>query len=98
MLTICLLNHVSPSDILKDEFNVLVNAQEHKNNAMRQMRFESKSDINDATVLAYLKEAVENQRLGKELKPLLKTKAIIIPEELKIKLKANTALNISFKA
>lgn len=49
---------------LKDEKKLLVTAQE-KTKALRQMRFESINDIDEDTVLAYAKEAIENQKLGK---------------------------------
>nr|WP_321243870.1 DUF1801 domain-containing protein [uncultured Psychroserpens sp.] len=83
---------------LKDEHSLLHNAQEDKTKGMRQMRFESKNDINKAAVLAYAKEATENQRLGREIKPVRKTKAINIPSELKDVLKSNSELHTSFKA
>ncbi|WP_335975341.1 YdeI/OmpD-associated family protein [Gaetbulibacter jejuensis] len=82
---------------LKDEEQLLVNAQE-KTKALRQMRFESIEDIDKAAVLAYVKEAIENQKLGKELKPERKGKTVIIPKELSTVLKANGELNTSFKA
>ena len=83
---------------LKDKHNLLVNAQENKTKAMRQMRFKTKADINTSVVLAYVKEAIENQRLGKEIKPQRKTKDITVPDELNSVLKSNTELNTSFKA
>ncbi|WP_296383260.1 DUF1801 domain-containing protein [Winogradskyella sp.] len=83
---------------LKDKFNLLINAQENKTKALRQMRFETKADINEAAVLTYIKEAIENQHLGKEIKPQRKTKDVIIPIELHTILKSNTTLNDCFKA
>ncbi|MFD2917587.1 YdeI/OmpD-associated family protein [Psychroserpens luteus] len=83
---------------LKDKHNLLHNAQEDKTKGMRQMRFESKKDFNEAAVLSYVKEATENQRLGREIKPTRKTKTISIPSELKNALKSNSELNTSFKA
>lgn len=82
---------------LKDEHKLLYNAQEEKTKAMRQMRFETKKDINKAAVLAYVKEAIENQRLGRELKPQRKTKPVTIPKELKTALNKNSELKITFK-
>ena len=67
---------------LKDEHNLLVNAQEEKTKALRQMRFESVSEIDKNIVLAYVKEAIENQKLGKEIKPDRRKKETIIPNEL----------------
>ncbi|WP_400080306.1 YdeI family protein [Winogradskyella sp. R77965] len=82
---------------LKDQHNLLINAQENKTKALRQMRFETKADINKVAVLAYVKEAIENQRLGKEIKPTRKTKPVIIPDELKAALNSNTELKSAFK-
>ncbi|WP_178988787.1 YdeI/OmpD-associated family protein [Winogradskyella schleiferi] len=83
---------------LKDEQQLLFNAQEEKTKAMRQMRFETKTDINEAAVLAYVKEAIENQRLGRELKPQRKTKSVTIPKELNVALQKNSEFNKTFKA
>jgi uncharacterized protein YdeI (YjbR/CyaY-like superfamily) len=83
---------------LKDDQNLLVNAQEGKTKALRQMRFESMADINMSVVLAYVKEAIENQRLGKEIKPERKGKTVEIPNELQTVFKTNSELNASFKA
>ena len=83
---------------LKDEQHVLVNAQEGKTKALRQWRFTSLNDINKPLVLAYIKEAIENQKLGKEIKPEKKGKRVVIPSELEDALKLNTDLNQSFKA
>lgn len=83
---------------LKDAHNLLVNAQENKTKALRQMRFKSINEIDKNLVLAYVKEAIENQKLGKEIKPVRNTKALIIPEELNLVLKTKSDVNDSFKA
>ena len=67
---------------LKDEQNLLVNAQEGKTKALRQMRFSLINDINKHTVLHYVKEAITNQKAGKEIKPDRTKKETIIPIEL----------------
>jgi uncharacterized protein YdeI (YjbR/CyaY-like superfamily) len=82
--------------LLNDKKGLLVNAQE-KTKAMRQMRFELASDINTKAVIAYINEAIENQKLGKEIKPE-KTKTIIIPESLKQALKTQKQLQSCFNA
>ncbi|WP_232217173.1 YdeI/OmpD-associated family protein [Winogradskyella sp. J14-2] len=82
---------------LKDEAKLLINAQENKTKALRQMRFESKADINKSAVLKYVKEAIENQRLGKEIKPQRNTKAVIIPTELERIFSTNQKLEAAFK-
>ena len=83
---------------LKDEHNLLINAQENKTKALRQMRFKTKEDINKPAVLAYIKEAIENQKAGKEIKPKRATKKVLIPNELNNVLKHNPELKKSFKA
>lgn len=83
---------------LKDEHNLLINAQENKTKALRQMRFTSKNEINEPVILAYVKEAIENQKLGKEIKPTRNTKAIVIPNELKRAFSSNKDLQVAFKA
>lgn len=80
---------------LKDEKQLLSNAQE-KTKALRQMRYESISEIDKNVVLSYIKEAIDNQKLGKELKPEKKGKYVEIPVELKDSLKKDTNLNEAF--
>ena len=80
---------------LKDEQKLLVNAQE-KTKALRQMRFESIDEIDRNVVLAYVKEAIENQKLGKEIKPEKKGKTVTIPLELKAELQKDSEFNDSF--
>ena len=75
---------------LKDEQNLLINAQENKTKALRQMRFKSINEIDKAAVLAYVKEAIDNQKLGKEIKPERKTKAVVVPDELGAIFKSNS--------
>jgi len=81
---------------LKDEKKLLVNAQE-KTKALRQMRFDSINDIDKAIVLAYVKEAIENQKLGKEIKPKREGKTVVIPKELENELKSNSVLYDAFR-
>ncbi len=83
---------------LKDKENLLINAQENKTKALRQMRFKTKADINKPAVLAYIKEAIENQRIGRAVKPQRKTKAPVIPIELSTILKSNITLSKHFKS
>ena len=82
---------------LKDEHNLLVTAQENKTKALRQMRFESINEIDKKMVLLYVKEAIENQKLGKEIKPERSKKDTIIPQELKTVLHSNKGLKLAFK-
>jgi uncharacterized protein YdeI (YjbR/CyaY-like superfamily) len=49
--------------------------------ALRQWRFSTVDEIDDKLVLKYLHEAIQNQKLGKELKPD-RNKTVVIPDEL----------------
>lgn len=82
---------------LKDEHNKLNNAQENKTKAMRQWKFTNIDQIDKRLVLSYIKEAIENQRAGKEIKPDRTKKETIIPPELGIALKDDNALNTAFQ-
>lgn len=83
---------------LKDDKNLLVNAQEGVTKALRQMRFTSIDEIDKNSVLSYVKEAIENQKLGKEVKVDRSKKETVIPKELKQELNKNADLNTGFKA
>ncbi len=82
---------------LKDKEKALVNAQEGKTKALRQMRFNSSNDIKPDIVLSYVKEAIENQKKGKEIKPNRKGKTVNVPSELQSILSSNDTLNKSFQ-
>jgi uncharacterized protein YdeI (YjbR/CyaY-like superfamily) len=83
---------------LIDEHQLLSNAQEGKTKVLRQMRFESNQDINEDFVLNYIKEAIANQKAGKEIKPERKGKTVEIPELLINALKTNNELSNTFKS
>lgn len=67
--------------LLKDEEKVLINAQTDVTKALRQWRFSTVDEIDDNLILKYLHEAIQNQKLGKELKPE-RNKTVVIPDEL----------------
>lgn len=81
---------------LKDEHHLLVNAQEGKTKALRQMRFTSESEVDQKKVLAYVMEAIENQKLGKEVKADRSKKTTVIPDMLKKELDSDVALQNGF--
>jgi len=83
---------------LKDNHNLLINAQENKTKGLRQMRFDNIEDINKDLVLAYVKEAIENQCAGKEIKVVRKGKTVLIPEELQSVLNNDQDLQLAFSA
>lgn len=73
--------------LLSDTHKLLHNAQEGKTKALRQLRFTNKNEINKAIILEYIKEAITNQELGKEVKPTkTKPKDIIVPIECRLHL------------
>jgi len=82
---------------LKDEQKILRNAQDGKSKAMRQLIFNSIDEIDKNLVLKYVKEAIENQKAGKEIKPDRSKKETIIPEELLVVLKNDQHLDSAFK-
>lgn len=61
---------------LKDEAQVLVNAQEGVTKALRQWRFYHQNEINEALILEYITEAIENEEQGKVHKPQKKSTVI----------------------
>jgi uncharacterized protein YdeI (YjbR/CyaY-like superfamily) len=80
---------------LKDPKKVLINAQDGKTKAMRQLRFTSIDDIDLAMVKSYIDEAIKNQKAGKEMKPDTK-KPVIIPAELQSAFDHDATLKSAF--
>ena len=81
---------------LKDEVNILINAQKDKTKGMRQMRFTSLNEIDTELVKLYVLEAMANSEAGKEMKPQKNTNPIVIPEELQNKFSKSEKLNAIF--
>ena len=81
---------------LKDEAGVLINAQEGKTKALRQWRFQSKEEVNAKKVKAYVLEAIENQKQGREILPE-KKKPLEIPHELEEAFGQNSTLAVAFE-
>ena len=85
--------------LLRDENGLLINAQQGTTKALRQMRFQSAAEIDGETVMAYVKEAILNQRLGREVKPAKPgSKRLAIPAELQGALEADAVLRQAFEA
>ncbi len=82
--------------LLKDPHQLLVNAQEGKTKAMRQLRFSSLEEMNEKIIRDYVAEAIENQKKGKEIKPDLK-KPLVIPDELKLAFETNQEVRDQFE-
>lgn len=81
--------------LLKENTALLVNAQEGKTKALRQIKFEKGDEIKTSILLPYIKEAIQNQKEGKEIKPV-RVKTLVIPPELSHALKADKELEKSF--
>ncbi|MFV8393690.1 YdeI/OmpD-associated family protein [Flavobacterium sp. LB2P6] len=80
--------------LLQDKKNTLVNAQEGVTKSLRQWRFLSKKEVNEAAVLDYIHEAIANEKEGKNSKP--QKKEPIVSELLQKELDADTNLADAF--
>ena len=80
---------------LRDEKKILVNAQEGITKSLRQWRFSSKEEVNEKEVLAYILEAIENEKLEKRFQP--EKKEEIISELFNKELEANVLLAEAFQ-
>lgn len=80
---------------LKDEHKKLVNAQKEKTKGLRQWRFEKNELIEDELIKSYVLEAVENQKLGKEIKPD-RNKAFEIPKLIENKINTDAEFKNCF--
>ena len=80
---------------LKDELDVLVNANEGVTKALRQWRFTSKEAINEKSILSYISEAIVNEKDGKSIKPIKKEK--IVSDFFENELKSNKELLVAFE-
>jgi uncharacterized protein YdeI (YjbR/CyaY-like superfamily) len=56
---------------LKDKTKLLI-AATNKTKALRQLRYQSKEEINEKIILEYLNEAIENEKKGLSHKPIKK--------------------------
>jgi uncharacterized protein YdeI (YjbR/CyaY-like superfamily) len=80
---------------LKDEKQLLVNAQEGVTKSLRQWRFNSKEEVDEKLILAYIKEAIENEKAGKAIKPA--KKEAVVSELFQKELDNSTALAEAFQ-
>lgn len=81
---------------LKDPKNVLENAQEGKTKGMRHWKFQTLEEVDEKNVLGYMKEALDNQKKGREIKAE-KTKKVTIPKLLQSELAKDSDLHIAFE-
>lgn len=82
--------------LLKKNTDLLINAQEGKTKALRQIRFKKGDPIKKELLQNYVLEAIQNQREGKEIKPE-RHKNVEIPKELEHVFKNNPNLNEAFE-
>lgn len=82
--------------LLKDKHKVFINAQEGKTKAMLQWRFYTLEEINTQQIKEYVLEAIENIKLGKEIKPNRTKKKVVIPIELEQELDSNKEFKSNF--
>lgn len=80
---------------LKDEYNLLINAQEGTTKSLRQMRFQSKADINEKIILEYLTEAIKVEENGLSIKPQKKEQ--LVSAFLQNEFKSALNLKIAFE-
>lgn len=83
---------------LSDPKNVLKNAQEGKTKAMRHWKFTANNAIEPAVVLAYMEEAIENQKKGLVVKAERNTKKIEVPSLLSGALIRNKTMMAKFES
>ena len=84
--------------LLKDELRLLINAQEGKTKAMRQMRFVDIMELNENIIKAYVDETIENHIAGKEIiSAKANTKIFEVPDLLKEAFQENNLLRLAFE-
>lgn len=66
---------------LKDHAKVLINAQKNKTKGLRQWRFTTIDNMDEALILAYIDEAIQNQKENRVIQKS-KPKSFEIPIEL----------------
>ena len=79
---------------LKDDKNLLINANEENTKGLRQMRFNSLEEVDEKIILDYINEAIENEEKGLKIKP--EKKAEISCELLENEFKKNEELKKAF--
>lgn len=82
---------------LTDPFRVLINASEGKTKSLRQWRFASVAEMDEMKIKAYIEEAIQAARDGKELKPEKPTE-LVLEEVLQQALVNDTSLYQAFEA
>ncbi len=82
--------------LLKDDKQVLINAQEGRTKALRQWRMKAAKEIKPAIIKSYVKEAITLVKEGRQVAADRK-KPVIVPPELKKAFRANKTASENFK-
>ena len=82
--------------LLADEKKLLINAQEGRTKALRQMRLRSMDQIDRKLIKAYVKEAVALSKQGVEIKPA-RNKPLTLPAELQAAFRRSGKARTSFE-
>lgn len=82
--------------LLKDEKQILHNAQERKTKAMRQIHFKDINEINETILNTYLKETINNQKKGLSIKIKRSNEEVILTPELEAYLKEHPSMQKAF--
>ena len=82
--------------LLQENTSLLENAQEGKTKALRQIRFSKGEELPVDELQRYVLEAIQNQKEGKEIKPV-KNIEVQIPNELTKAFAKDPALEVSFQ-
>jgi uncharacterized protein YdeI (YjbR/CyaY-like superfamily) len=80
--------------LIEDRYHILINAQENKTQAMRQLRFYSELDLKENELKYYLSSAIENVANSKKL--ILKARKIHFSDFLNATLNGDSLLLESF--
>lgn len=83
--------------LLEDRKGVLINAQEGRTKALRQMRFRSREVIDRRLVTSYVREAIGLVKRGVAIKPD-RNKPLAVPAELRAALRKRARAAKSFEA
>ena len=81
--------------LLSDKRQVLINAQEGRTMALRQMRFGSADEIDARLIKAYVKEAIGHVKQGVEIKPE-RNKPVTVPAALQAAFRKHGEAKTSF--
>lgn len=83
--------------LLKDEKNVLINAQEGKTRALRQWRMTASSEIKPAIIRRYVKEAIAHVDAGREI-TARRTTSVDVPGELTKAMRKQKGATAAFRS